>query len=58
MVVTHEGYVIRLHVCNGLFYMDMCIPTESNMDTYPHVFLMAHAPWDPSIVDDEFFLDE
>ena len=58
MVVTHEGYVIPLHIHNGLFCMDMHVPTESDMDTYPHVFLTADALWDPNIIDDEFYLDD
>ena len=58
MVVTHEGYVIPLHLRNGLFYMDTHVHTDSNMDTNPHVFLMGDYPCDPNIVDDEFFLDD
>ena len=38
--------------------MDMHVPTESDTDTYPHVFLTADALWDPNIIDDEFYLDD
>ena len=57
MIVTHEGYVIPLHVRNGLFYMDMPPASNEDMDTYPHVFIMADAAWNPDIVDKEFFFD-
>ena len=57
MIVTHEGHAIPLHVRNGLFYMDMSPASDEDMDTYPHVFLTADAPWNPDIVDEEFFFD-
>ena len=38
--------------------MDMHVPTESNMYTYPHVFLIDDAPSDPNIIDDELFHDD
>ena len=57
MVVTHEGYAIPLHVRDGLYYMDMRAALDEELDTFPHVFLMADAPWNPNIVDEEFFLD-
>ena len=57
MIVTHEGHAIPLHVRNGLFYMDMSPASDEDMDTYPHVFLTADAPWNPYIVDEEFFFD-
>ena len=57
MFVTHEGYAIPLHVRNGLYYMDMQPASDSDLTTYPHVFIMADSPWNPDIVDEEFFLD-
>ena len=57
VIVTHEGYVIPLHVCNGLCYMDMQPASDSDLDQYTHVFLTSDAPWNPDIVDDEFFFD-
>ena len=45
LVVTHEGYTIPLHVCNGLYYMDMAPATDEDMECYPHVFITADAPW-------------
>ena len=32
----------------------MSIPTDEDMDKYPHVFLTADSPWDPSVLDNEF----
>ena len=57
MVVTHEGYAIPLNVHNGLCYMDMQPASNSDLTTYPHVFFMANAPWNPDIVDKEFFFN-
>ena len=57
MVVTHEGYTIPLHVHNGLYYMDMSPASDDNMEQYPHVFFTADAPWNPDIIDEEFFFD-
>ena len=57
VIVTHEGYVIPLHVHNGLCYMDMKPASDSDLDQYTHVFLTSDAPWKPDIVDDEFFFD-
>ena len=57
MVITHEGYAIPLHVRDGLYYMDMKAASDEEVDTFPHVFLTADAPWNPSIVDEEFFVD-
>ena len=53
-IVTNEGYVIPLHVHDGLPYFDMTYPTETDMDTLPHVFFTADAPWDPSSLDGEY----
>ena len=56
-VYTPEGYVIPLHVRNGLYYMDMAVPSDSDLDAFPHVFLTSDSPWNPEIVDEEFFFD-
>ena len=57
MVVTHEGYAIPLHVRTGLYYMDMSPATDTELEHLPHVFLTADSPWNPDIVDQEFFFD-
>ena len=38
MVVTHEGYAIPLHVRTGLYYMDMSLATDTELEHLPHVF--------------------
>ena len=53
-VVTPEGFVIPLHVRDGLHYMDMRPPTPHELETLPHVFLTDDSQWNPSILDDEF----
>ena len=35
--------------------MDIHPATDDNMEVYPHVFLTADSPWNPDIVDEEFF---
>ena len=55
VIFTHEGYVIPLQVRNGLCYMDMKPASNSDLEQYTHLFLTSDAPWNPSIVDDEFF---
>ena len=57
LVVTHKGYTIPFHVCNGLYYMDMSPAKDEDMEHYPHVFITADAPWNPDVVDEEFFFD-
>ena len=37
--------------------MDMKAALDDELDTLPHVFLTADAPWNPSIMDEEFFVD-
>ena len=55
MVVTHEGYAIPSHVHDGLYYMDMKAASDDELDQFPHVFFTADVPWNPSIIDEEFF---
>ena len=53
-IVTNEGYVVPLHIHNGLPYMSMSQPTDADMALFPHVFLCSDSPWDPSYLDGEF----
>ncbi len=53
-IVTLDGYIIPLNICNGLAYMDMSVPTDKELSTLPHVFLTSDANWDPTILDSEF----
>ena len=53
-IVTNDGHVIPLHFRDGLAYMDMVPPSDDDMARYPHVFLTADVPWDPSVLDSEF----
>ena len=52
-IITPEGYTIPLHIRNGLPRMDMSIPTDNDMDKYPHMFITADVPWNPSVLDNE-----
>ena len=57
MVVTHEGYAIPLHVHERLHYIDMRAASDDELNTLPHIFLTTDAPWNPSIMDEEFFVN-
>ena len=52
-ITTPDGFVMPLHVHNGLPYLKMRPPTDrelSNPDI-PHVVLTSDTDWDPSILD-------
>ena len=52
-VVTPDGWIIPLHVRNGLAYMDMRPPTQDEYETYDHVVLTSDVTWDPTVLDNE-----
>ena len=52
-IVTLDGWVIPLHIRNGLAHMDMRPPTEKEMAKYPHVIFTSDDTWDPRVLDDE-----
>ena len=45
-VITPEGHVIPIHMCDGLPCIDVSIPVDAKMDKYPHMFVTADSPWD------------
>ncbi len=56
-IITQEGYVIPLHIRDGLPRFDMSPPTDEDLEKYPHVFITSDAPWDPHCLDEEFTED-
>ena len=53
-VETPEGYVISLSIETGLVYMHpIWIPTDQDLQMYPHVFFTSPDIWDPSVLDHE-----
>ena len=52
-VVTPDGWIIPLHVRNGLAYMDMHPPTQDEYETYDNVVLISDVTWDPTVFDNE-----
>ena len=48
-----EGYTIPIHVRDGLPRINMRIPTDADLDKYPHIFL-TDSTWDPSVLDNKF----
>ena len=51
-IKTSEGYVIPLSIESGLVYMhSMRIPTDHDLQNYPHVFFTSHDIWDTSVLD-------
>ena len=51
-IQTSEGYVIPLSIEAGLVYMhSMRIPTDHDLQNYPHVFFTSPDIWDTSVLD-------
>ena len=51
-IQTSEGYVIPLSIESGLVYMhSMRIPTDHDLQNYPHVFFTSPDIWDTSELD-------
>ena len=49
-----EGYVIPLSIESGLVYMhSIRIPTDQDLQNYPHVFFTSPDIWDASVLDHE-----
>ena len=58
IIITPEGFVIPMHIRDGLHYIDMSIPTDEEMEKYPNCFITHDSPWNPSVLDDEFLSTE
>ena len=53
-IETSEGYVIPLSIESGLVYMhSIRIPTDQDLQNYPHVFFTSPDIWDASGLDHE-----
>ena len=53
-IETSEGYVIPLSIESGLVYMhSIRIPTDQDLQNYPHVFFTSPDVWDASVLDHE-----
>ena len=53
-IETPEGYVIPLSIESGLVYMhSIRIPTDQDLQNYPHVFFTSPDIWDASVLDHE-----
>ena len=53
-IETFEGYVIPLSIESGLVYMhSIRIPTDHDLQNYPHVFFTSPDIWDASVLDHE-----
>ena len=51
-IETSEGYVIPLSIESGLVYMhSIRIPTDQDLQNYPHVFFASPDIWDASVLD-------
>ena len=51
-IQTSEGYVIPLSIESGLVYMhSMRIPTDYDLQNYPHFFFISPDIWDTSVLD-------
>ena len=53
-IETSKGYVIPLSIESGLVYMHTIrIPTDQDLQNYPHVFFTSPDIWDASVLDHE-----
>ena len=53
-IESSEGYVIPLSIESGLVYMHTIrIPTDQDLQNYPHVFFTSPDIWDASVLDHE-----
>jgi len=53
-IVTPDGYVFRLKYIDGGLYLPMTYPTESELNSLPHVEFTSPGSWDPTFeVDDD-----
>ena len=51
-IETSDGYVIPLSIASGLAYMHpIRIPTDNDLELYPHVFFISPETWDASVLD-------
>ena len=51
-IETTEGYVVALSIESGLVYMHTIrIPTDQDLQQYPHIFFTSPDIWDPSVLD-------
>ena len=51
-IQTSEGYVVSLSIEYGLVYMhSMRIPTDHDLQNYPHVLFISRDIWDTSVLD-------
>jgi hypothetical protein len=57
-VTTPDGYIIPLHVRDGLCYMDMEKPHDDDLTRFPYVFFTADMEWDPTVLDNDFSPDD
>ena len=61
-IITHGGYVIPLHVCSGLVYMDMRPPIDDELKSsdergLSQVILTSDQDWVPASIDHEQDMD-
>ena len=57
-IMTPEGHVVPIHVRDGLPRMDMRPASDADMDQCPHVWLTSDSPWDLTVLDNEYEVDE
>ena len=51
-IETSDGYLIPLSIESGLAYMHpIRIPTDNDLQLYPHVFFTSPDTWDASVLD-------
>ncbi len=49
--ITNDGYVIPIIIRDGLSYVALCLLTDEEWDSLPHVILTGEADLDPGVLD-------
>ena len=52
-IMSPCGKIFPLSTRQGLMYLDMKPPTDSDMENYPHVYFTSDEDWDPTLYDRE-----
>jgi hypothetical protein len=53
-IKTLEGYIIPLDFEDGLPTLPHTVPTDEDMDSFPHVFMTSDVLWDPNSLNFKF----
>jgi hypothetical protein len=53
-ILTLDGYIIPICIKDGLARLSICLYTDHEWDSLPHIMLTLEVEWDPSVLDHDF----